>query len=188
MFVSPSVRSMSPESRAYTLPTQFTCTAHTHTHTHHLHAQFTHTHTHTLSIHAPPAQPHTDTSFTQEVSCMYLLTRLLAGKTSSSLSFPDSSFPNTPALMMSLEYLWNCSKGRDATDALILLATSRQANPMKSGTEKSWASESGFPFSTYRGAGHSERLASHQGTHTHTQACMHTHTHSGLLTLICNSV
>ena len=50
------------------------------------------------------------------------LTRLLAGKTSSLRIMPSASLPNTPALTISAEYLWNCSNGIPATRPRILLA------------------------------------------------------------------
>jgi hypothetical protein len=73
------------------------------------------------------------------------LTKLLAVKTSSSLKLPSAFFPNTPARMMSVEYLWNCSNGTEATAPLTRLAISRQANPIKSGMEKSLLAESTHP-------------------------------------------
>ena len=45
-----------------------------------------------------------------------------------------------------MEYLWNCSKGTAATAPRILLATSRQANPMKSGMENSLLAVAASPF------------------------------------------
>ena len=79
------------------------------------------------------------------------LTRLFALKTISSLQVPSFFLPNTPLRMMSVEYLWKTSKGTLATAPRIRLATSRQAKPMKSGTEKSLVAEAGSFWSYCRG-------------------------------------
>ena len=50
------------------------------------------------------------------------LTRLLAWNNSSDLTMPSAVLPNTAAVIMSAENLWNCSKGTEATVPLILLA------------------------------------------------------------------
>ena len=85
-----------------------------------------------------------------QVSCKSesIPTKLFASKNSSLLTFPSLSLPNTPVRTISAEYLWNCSNGMAATVPLIRLATSLQANPMKSGTEKSLDSDSLSPIFT----------------------------------------
>ena len=85
-----------------------------------------------------------------------VLTKLFASNINSSLNFPSLSFPNTPVRTISAEYLWNCSNGIAATVPLIRLATSRHAKPIKSGTEKSFASDSLSPRVTWGGGGGGE--------------------------------
>ena len=50
------------------------------------------------------------------------LTRLLAENTTSLLTFPSGFLPNTAAVIISAECLWNCSNGMEATFPLTLLA------------------------------------------------------------------
>ena len=54
------------------------------------------------------------------------LTRLLAWNNSSDLTMPSAVLPNTAAVIMSADNLWNCSKGTEATVPLILLAMGRR--------------------------------------------------------------
>ena len=90
----------------------------------------------------------------------------MAENNSSDRTVPSAVLPNTAAVIISAENLWNCSKGTEATVPRILLAvwidkkdectlivatfdhlpTSLQAKPIKSGTENSLASLSALPL------------------------------------------
>ena len=55
-----------------------------------------------------------------------MLTKLFAGNFKTVFSLPSLSLPNTAVRTISVEYLWNCSNGTDATIPLIRLATDQQ--------------------------------------------------------------